>query len=381
MRGSIGEITRLANNLTSHPRAEFGLLFLTREPIADLTSYACAADDEGLHSFWLAEGPHWFRNFGGEIRGALTTAAFIAAQTQRIKIGIGIVSPYMRHPSILAMEAAALDEMSGHRLIFGLGASKAGTKYLDIDIEKMTPVATHRDAFAIMRGILGGEKFEHKGPVFSARVPALSSEVPKHRINMPIYLAATGPRMGQLAGAVADGLLLPGLTTPGLVRFAKENLAIGAKRANRVLPEDFPIGACLVASVSRDGPRARQRARMMATTYLANKILNIKDHNLLDAVGLTPEEAAPIFAALQRGERDSLHEHVNDEILRKTYVITGTPEEAARTLATFLSLGVNLPMFEVHGDTPGDKLETIRLLAREVIPQAQQIVAGERGAT
>jgi alkanesulfonate monooxygenase SsuD/methylene tetrahydromethanopterin reductase-like flavin-dependent oxidoreductase (luciferase family) len=69
---------------------------------------------------------------------------------------------------------------------------------------------------------------------------------------------------------------------------------------------------------------------------------------------------------------------VNDEILRKTYVITGTPEEAARTLATFLSLGVNLPMFEVHGDAPDDKLETIRLLAREVIPRAQQIAAEER---
>jgi 5,10-methylenetetrahydromethanopterin reductase len=359
------------------PRAAFGLLFLTREPIADLTEYARLADEEGLHSFWLAEGPHWFRNFGGEIRGALTTAAYIAAHTQRIAIGIGIVSPYMRHPSVLAMEAAALDEMSKHRLLFGLGASKAGTSYLDIDIEKMTPVATHRDAFSIMRGILGGAKFDYKGPIFTAHVPALSSEEPKHRRDLPIYLAATGPRMGQLAGEVADGLLLPGLTTPGLVNFAKENLIIGAKRAKRTLPANFPIGACLVASVSRDGNRARDRARMMATTYLANKIINIKDQTLLDAVGLSTEEAAPILAALQRNERDTLHQHVNDEILRKTYVITGTPEEAARTLATFLSLGVNLPMFEVHGDAPDDKLETIRLLAREVIPRAQQIAAEE----
>lgn len=353
----------------------FGLLFLTREPIDDITEYAKVADAEGLHSFWLAEGPHWFRNFGGEIRGALTTAAHVAAHTKNIGIGIGIVSPYMRHPTVLAMEAGALDEMSHHRLLFGLGVSKAGVTYLDIDIKKMTPVATHRDAVSIMRGVFSAEKFDYVGPVYTAHVPELTAEKPLYRPDMPIYLAATGARMGQLAGELADGLLLPGLTTPALVKFAKENLEIGAKRAGRTLPADFPIGACLVASVSRDGDQARNRARIMATTYLANKIINIQNQTLMDGVGLTDEEAAPILEAIKRGETEELHNYVSDEILRKTYVITGTPEEAAETLATFLTLGVNLPMFEIHGDTPEDKIATIQLLAREVIPQAIEIAA------
>lgn len=356
----------------------FGLLFLTREPIDDITEYAKVADEEGLHSFWLAEGPHWFRTAGGEIRGALTTAAHVAAHTKNIGIGIGIVSPYMRHPTVLAMEAGALDEMSHHRLLFGLGVSKAGVEYLNIDIKKMTPVATHRDAVTIMRGVFGGEKFDYEGPVYSAHVPPLTAEEPRYRKDMPIYLAATGARMGQLAGEMADGLLLPGLTTPALLKFAKDNLAIGAKRVNRTLPDDFPIGACLVASVSHDGEAARNRARMMAATYLANKIVNIKDQTLLDGVGLTEEEAAPIMAALARGEQNGLHKYLDDEMLKKTHVITGTPAEAAETLATFLKLGVNLPMFEVHGDTPVDKIETIRLLARQVIPQALEI-AGKAG--
>ncbi len=351
----------------------FGLLFLTREPVADMTEYARVADEEGLHGFWLAEGPHWFRNFGGEIRGALTTAAYIAAHTKKINIGIGIVSPYMRHPTVLAMEAGALDEMSNHRLLFGLGVSKTGVNYLNIDINKMTPVATHRDAVAIMRGVFSGNKFDYDGQVFSAHTPALTEEKAKYRPDMPIYLAATGPRMGQLAGEIADGLLLPGLTTPGLVKFAKDNLAIGAKRAGRTLSVDYPIGACLVASVARDGNMARGRAKMMATTYLANKLINIKNQELMDAVGLSDDEAAPILAAIKRGEKDTLHNYVTDDVLRKTHVITGTPSEAAETLATFLTLGVNMPMFEVHGDTPEDKIETIRLLAREVIPQATAI--------
>ena len=351
----------------------FGLLFLTREPIADMTEYAKVADSEGLHSFWLAEGPHWFRNFGGEIRGALTTAAHIAAHTKNINIGIGIVSPYMRHPTVLAMEAGALDEMSGHRLLFGMGVSKAGVTYLNIDIDKMTPVATHRDAVSIMHGVFSCEKFDYEGKVYTAHVPELIAEKPRYRPDMPIFLAATGAKMGQLAGELADGLLLPGLTTPALLKFAKDNLEIGAKRVNRTLPDDYPIGACLVASVARDGEAARNRARVMATTYLANKIINIQNQTLMDGVGLTEEEAGPLMAAIKRGEKEHLHDYVSDEMLRKTYVITGTPSEAAQTLATFLSLGVNLPMFEVHGDTPEDKIETIRLLAREVVPQAVEI--------
>ncbi|WP_369033999.1 LLM class flavin-dependent oxidoreductase [Streptomyces adonidis] len=353
-----------------------GLLFLTREPVADLVEYARVADEEGLHSFWLAEGPHWFRNFGGEIRGALTTAAAVATATERIAIGIGIVSPYLRHPTVLAMEAGALDEISNHRLLFGLGASKAGVEYVGIDIKEQTPVATHRDAVAIMRGVFGGEKFDHEGRVFTAHVPPLTQETAKYRPDMPIFLAATGERMGQLAGELADGLLLPGLTTPGLLSFAKKNLAIGAARVNRTLPDDYPIGACLVASVAHDGAKARDRARQMATTYLANKITNIRDQTLLDAVGLTEDESAPLVAAIKRGETETLPQYVTDEMLRKTHVITGTPDEAARTLAKFLALGVNMPMFEVHGDAPDDKIETIRLLARNVVPDAVKIASG-----
>lgn len=355
-----------------------GLLFLTREPIADLIDYARLADKEGLHGFWLAEGPHWFRNFGGEIRGALTTAAAIATHTERINIGIGIVSPYFRHPTVLAMEAGALDEMSNHRLLFGLGASKAGVEYAGIDILKQTPVATHREAVAIMRGIFSGTKFDYQGKIFTSHVPALTREQAKYRPRMPIFLAATGERMGQLAGELADGLLLPGLTTPGLLEFAKRNLAIGAARVQRVLPDDYPIGACLVASVGHDGAKARDRARQMSTTYLANKITNIRNQTLLDAVGLTDEESAPLAQAIARGETDTLHRYVTDEMLRKTHVITGTPDEAAEILATFLAMGINMPMFEVHGDSPEDKLETIRLLAREVVPGAEKLARESR---
>lgn len=344
-----------------------GVMFLTMEPIHELVEYAVLAEREGFHSFWLGEAYHWFRHFKNESRSSITIAAAIACNTTRIGIGLGIVSAYTRHPTICAIEAASLDELSHGRLHFGLGVGKLGINYLNIDTQKLTPVATHRDSVAIVRKALAGEAFHHQGKVFHAEVPAVAREAVMYRRDLPIYLAATGPKMCQLAGEISDGLLLPSLTSPGLVRYAREQLAIGAKRTNRSL-NGFPIGAVLICCVAKDGKKARDRARKMTSTYLANKLQNIKNETLLQCAGLTAEDLKPMRDALARGERGDLSAYLTDEILRKTSVIVGTPEECVGTLKQFTEAGLTLPLLEVAGETREDKMETIRLAAREIAP-------------
>ena len=80
----------------------FGLALSNEAPIAETVALACQAEQLGLSEVWLPESAHG--------RGVFTVASTIAARTQRIKIGIGIVNPFWRHPSLIAMEAAALDE-------------------------------------------------------------------------------------------------------------------------------------------------------------------------------------------------------------------------------------------------------------------------------
>jgi 5,10-methylenetetrahydromethanopterin reductase len=312
---------------------------------------------------WLADAPYWFRQFGHEPRGAVTAAATLAARTHRIGIGIGILSPYLRHPVVLAREASALDEASGGRLTLGLGVGRGSVNYLGIDLAKQTPVATHREALAIVRQVLGGEAFEHHGQVFHAAVPAAPAAA-RGRRPVALYVGATGPRMLQLAGAHADGVILPSLTTPAFVRHAREQLALGARRTGRGL-DDFPIAAVLVCSIARDRARARDGARRATALYLANKLQNIRHDTLLRLAGLGEDDLAPMRQALARGQDPAAL--CTDAILERTSVVAGTPDECVEILTGLARAGLTLPLLEVVGD----EAETIRLLAREVAPRVR----------
>src|ERR1041384_8358018 len=92
-----------------------GLALSNEVPVAETVALAVRAEQLGFGEVWLPESGHG--------RGLFTVAASVAAATRRVKIGIGIVNPFWRHPSLIAMEAAALDEASQGRVLLGLGAA------------------------------------------------------------------------------------------------------------------------------------------------------------------------------------------------------------------------------------------------------------------
>src|SRR5260370_19846626 len=92
-----------------------GLALSNEVPVAETVALAQQADALGFSEVWLPESSHG--------RGLFTVAASVAAATQRVQIGIGIVNPFWRHPSLIAMAAAALDEVSHGRLMLGVGAA------------------------------------------------------------------------------------------------------------------------------------------------------------------------------------------------------------------------------------------------------------------
>lgn len=354
----------------SDKRPTIGVIFKSYEPLSSIQAYASQTEASNYSGgFWIAEAYHWFRKYGHEARGCFTTLAAATMATKSIPIGLGITSPYMRHPTIQASESNALDELSGGRFIMGLGAGKVGTEYLGLDMKQFTPVKTHRESIEMMRGIQSGEAFAYDGDLFKCDMPAVDRKGRGLRTNIPIYIGATGPLMQKLAGKIADGLLLPGLTSPGFTRYALDNCRAGAESVGRKLPADYPVGGVILAACSRDRKKAKDATRSYTGTYVINKLRNIKNDVILSTSGLPDETWNPFRKALDEGTEDNVTHLVTDEIQRAFTVISGTPDDCAEITKELIDAGLNTPLLEVVGASEEDNLETIRLFGEAVMPQ------------
>ena len=162
--------------------------------------------------------------------------------------------------------------------------------------------------------------------------------------------------------------MLPGLTSPGFVRMSLKNLAARFAKAGRPKLPDFPVGAVILSSISRDGKQAKDAARSYAATYVVNKIRNIQNDEILSSSGISEEELAPLRARIASGNED-LTDLVTDSMLSRFGVVAGTPDEAAEILQGLVDAGLNMPLMELVGQDEQAVLDAIELLASDVVPQ------------
>ena len=332
---------------------------LTMEPLEEMLESARVMDEAGMDTVWLAEAYPWWRKHGMEARGSTVVSALMAQATERLTIGWGIISPFTRHPVQVAMDARVVQEAAGPgRFLLGFGTSKIFLNNARMQTKKT--LGPMRDAVTIVRGVLGGERFEYDGETWSADVPALASDAHAPRGVPPVYVAATAPKMQALAGEIGDGCLTPSITTPAFVRYTCENVKA-----------DIDIGCTVVASI-HDSDRAagRDGAREIAGMYLANKVQNIKGaaDTLLDLAGIEVEEIRPVAEAMERGGRLAAKEQVTDSILDRCKPIAGTPDDCIAAIAEYRDAGCTHMMLELWGE---NRHEQIRLFGDRVLPHVR----------
>jgi 5,10-methylenetetrahydromethanopterin reductase len=341
-----------------------GVMQLTMEPLEEILAHARALDRHGFDTIWLAEAYPWWRKHQMEARGSTVLSALIAKETQQLTIGWGIISPFTRHPIQVAMDARVTQELAPDRFRLGFGASRIFMK--EIGADDVKPLNPTRDAVRIVRGVLEGGDFSYEGKAFTAVVPPLSGEAESPRGGVPIYVAGTGPRMQEYAGEEADGLLTPSITTPGFVRYSRENMSRGAEKTRRN-GDELDLGCTIVASIDEDRDTGRQGAREIAGMYLANKVQNIQASAdvLLEEAGLSQDEIRPIAEAMERGGRLAAAEAVSDEILDKCKPIAGTPSDCIEAIEEYAEAGCTHVMLELWGDRRERQIE---LFAEKVLP-------------
>ena len=339
---------------------------LTMEPVRQLLELARAVDRGGFDVLWLGEAYPWWRKHGMEARSSTALSALVAAETDRVGVGWGIVSPYTRHPLQIAMEARVVQEVAGEgRFFLGLGPSKIFMKHIGAG-EDARPLTAMREAVEIVRRTLAGEGFAFTGKEFSAEVPPLAETAEAPRASVPIYVAGTAPRIQRTAGELADGILTASITTPEFVEYTLTNLAAGAAVAGRDA-NDLDLGCVIVASIGEERDRGREGAREIAAMYLANKVQNIQGaaDTLLELAGIEQEEIRPVAEALDRGGRTAAAAAVDDALLDKCRPIAGTPSDCIAAIEAYRDAGCRHVLLELWGD---DRLRQVDLFAREVLP-------------
>lgn len=309
-----------------------GLLLSGLRPPREAVAVAQAAEQAGIADLWVSED--YFE------RGAFTLAAAVAAGTDQARIGVGVVNPFTRHPLVTAMEFAALDELSGGRAVLGLGASNRVWIEDRCGIRFTEPLAALREATAIIRAALAGERVVTAGRHF--RTDARLS-FPAVRLDPPIHLGTKGRRGLRLAGEVADGVLLSLLAAPGYVRWA---LAQAGRRAGAPGSAGRPgweAGAYVLAACGADAGRARAAVRRPLAAYLGVH----GRHDLTRVAGLPPELAERFRSGWLAG--DPAEALVTDELI-DTFAVAGDPAQCRAGLDRLAAAGLDTAVLRDPGD-------------------------------
>ena len=198
---------------------ELGLAIDGFTPAADIAEQARAAEAGGVDTLWIAT--HLF------LRDPVALGATALAATRTLKVALMAVSPYAMHPVHAAMGAATLDELFPGRVGLCLGVGAPGDQDA-AGIERPRPLATLREAIAVCRALFSGDTIDHQGDVFNVTQRRLVNAP----CDIPIVLAASGPKMLELAGSDADGVIISGATSAPFVETCLDrvNAAAGGRK-------------------------------------------------------------------------------------------------------------------------------------------------------
>jgi len=311
------------------------------------------ADANRYHSVWFAENA-----FG---RGVLPAASAASAATQSIGIGIGVLNPYNRHPTLIAMEIGALDELAQGRARLGIGSGiAASTERMALSTDR--PLAAVRDAITIVRALLKGEEIDYAGGVFSARKVKL--DYPPRRPDMPLLMAARGEQALALCGKIADGLIISNMCPAEFTQAAVLAVRDAARQAQRPIPAQ--VVQYIPCAVRLDRAEAYALAKkaigeMLPSFWSLAQRLPAAKAAMLRAKALSESDFAGAAARLRAGEgaTDAL-----DDRFVEAFAIAGTAEEALAQARRYGEAGATELVLTFAGRRPEPDMQYLANTAR-----------------
>jgi len=307
--------------------------------LRDGLDYVKYAEDRGFEAVWQAESRL--------VRDAIVPMAAYAAVTEKIKIGSGVINNWTRNIGLLAATFLTLDDLAPDRVICGIGAWWDPLAR-NVGIERKKPLKAMRETVEVLRRLLNMERVTYHGEFH--HVDGIELDVVHGRReprNVPIMIGATGDKMMELTGEIADGVVLNYCVPPQYNDYALKLLENGARKSGKTL-DDIDRPQLVVCSVDLDHERAIDTTRELLTQYLAQQ------PHIAKASGVSQDVVEQIQSILGwPATRDQIQQakHLVPEDLILRITASGTPEEARSKVEEYRKHGCTCPiLYPVGGD-------------------------------
>jgi len=331
--------------------------YLSSGSAAEQVALAVAAERLGYSVVWAAEA------YGSD---APTLLSWIAAHTERIDIGSAVMQIPARTPAMTAMTAATLDLLSGGRFRLGLGVSgpQVSEGWHGVRFDK--PLARTREYVDVVRMTLARRTVSYDGEHIRLPLPdgpgkPLKLMLQPYRADIPVYLAAVGPKNLELTGEVADGWLAI-FFAPEHAELSRAPLRTGAGRANRAVDE-LDVTPTVPVAVGADLDACAEPLRGYTALYVGG--MGSRSQNFYNALAqrMGFEDAARRIQDLylDRRHREAMAA-VPLELIDQTALI-GPRERIADRLQAYAEAGVTTLSVMPFGDTAAEQQETLRAVA------------------
>jgi 5,10-methylenetetrahydromethanopterin reductase len=331
---------------------KFDIGILASQPLPVIVRQVQLAESLGFDTAWITD-THLV------CRELWVTLTACAAATSRIRLGPGITVPHTRHISVTASAIATLHELAPGRLVLGVGTGGSASETMGLSVAKTARVATLESMAHALKHLLRGESIRLDTGT-DARLAWLPQPV-----EIPLYLAGSGPRMLDAAGRLGDGAIMYSGVAPWLLEAALACVRAGAQTAGRA-PAEVDVAIWAPTSIAADRALARDHVRGRVASALRHAFpvrWNPEDQAVIDQV-----RAA--YDSYQHATAASKHRLLITDRFVDLMALAGTPDDVREQVTRVAGVGgvnriILLP--QVPGQDFVQREQVLRLFADEVM--------------
>ena len=328
---------------------KFGVGIFGNQPVGTIVRQVQLAEDLGYDTAWIVDSQLICR----ELYVTLT-ACLLATKT--IKLGPGVIVPYTRHPSVNASAMLSLEELAEDRLILGIGSGDSALGSLGL---KPATIATLAEMINSVRDLMANRTVTFAGNMESAFTWLNGPS------DIPIYIAASGPRMLETAGRLGDGVIMHSGITPWILKAALERIRAGAADGVRAF-EDLDIICWAHTSIAEDREAAREHVRGRVTAALRHPLpveMSAEDQAIIDKVNQQ-------YDFLEHATADARHRTIAPDRFIDLLALAGTPSEVREQVSRIMAIP-EINHIVITPQVPGegfiDREDIFRMFAEDVV--------------